>query len=37
MIGITGTSELVWGEELSDWLKSNSKILGSDFIESVED
>ena len=28
--------ELVWGEKLSDWLKSNSQILGSDFIESVE-
>ena len=29
--------EPVWNEELSDWLKSNSKILGSDFIESVKE
>jgi len=29
--------EPIWNEELSDWLKSNSKILGSDFIESVKE
>jgi hypothetical protein len=29
--------EPIWNEELSDWLRSNSKILGSDFIESVKE
>jgi|TARA_B110000259_G_C13955207_1_gene378442 hypothetical protein len=29
--------EPIWNEELSDWLRSNLKILGSDFIESVKE
>ena len=29
--------EPIWNEELSDWLRSNLKILGRDFIESVEE